>query len=88
MDNRLHEEIVRTVRKIVFVLDSEFRNELKATTERELSDFHFGLGVWIRNNILTNDSAVYRIFVENGIIEKDDMSAILIRELRCTLLGK
>jgi len=47
----------------------------------EMRHVHFGFGTWIRNNVLTVDSEIYRLFTENGITHTDDMSGIIIREL-------
>ncbi len=44
----------------------------------DLGDYHFGLGMWIRNNMLKEDSKLYNLFVEAGIFTKDNMSKIII----------
>ena len=40
--------------------------------------YHFGLGVWIRNELLRPEDELYRFFVSAGVTDKDDMSALLI----------
>lgn len=88
MNNLLRDEISLAVQEIVPVLTFKLQNEIKGTTANELSNFHFGLGLWIRNNILTVDSDIYRLFAENGISHRDDMSAILIQELHRRLVDE
>ena len=53
---------------------TEFRH--KATDQ--LHVYHFGLGMYLRNNVLSADSAIYKAFKEHGITHKDDMSAAII----------
>ena len=39
---------------------------------------HFGIGLWLRNNVLTCDNLIYHSFIRQGITDKDEMSAIII----------
>jgi len=82
MDGRFQQEIIKAVQEIIPILSPGLILELSNTGAEDLSKFHFGLGLYIRNNILTTDSDIYKIFTENGIIDKDDMSAILIQEVQ------
>ena len=45
----------------------------------KLSQYHFSLGLWIRNHLLQDNSQLYRAFRENGIMDKDDMSMLIIQ---------
>jgi len=53
---------------------SEFKNK----ESDELYEYSFGLGLFLRNNILTEESEIYKIFKENGIHGRDDMSSVII----------
>jgi hypothetical protein len=44
----------------------------------KLHEYHWGLGLFLRNNILKSDSDIYKEFVKVGINEKDDMSSLII----------
>lgn len=44
----------------------------------DLYNYHFGLGMWIRNNLLTEESRLFNAFEANGIIQLDDISMLLI----------
>ncbi len=44
----------------------------------ELHKYHFGLGTWIRNNILSKDMSLVKLFEKCGIDDHDDMSAFII----------
>ena len=46
---------------------------------RNISQCHFGLGLYIRNEFLTEDSELYNFFIRCGVMGKDDMSSILVR---------
>lgn len=54
---------------------TEFKN--KPTSE--LNEYHFGLGLYLRNNILKDGSALVEKFNERGIKVRDDMSTVIIR---------
>jgi hypothetical protein len=45
----------------------------------ELSNYHFGLELHIRNYYLYPDKEFQELFIENGIRQVDDMSSIMIR---------
>lgn len=45
----------------------------------KLCDCHFGLGTWIRNNLLDESSNLYSLFLKGGVMQKDDMSGLIIR---------
>ena len=45
----------------------------------DLHEYHFGLGMYLRSNVLTADSSLYKAFKGNGINHPDDMSAVVIR---------
>ena len=45
----------------------------------DLSNYHFGLGMYLRNNILLPDSDIYLKFIKNGIRQSDDMSSAMIK---------
>jgi len=76
---------IQTVQQILDSLPAEAKEKIRNTKKDGLSLFHFGLGTWIRNNILTKDSGIYYVFIENEILHKDDMSEIIIRELHKSL---
>lgn len=44
----------------------------------DLNLYHFGLGTWIRNNLLQTNSQLYNLFLKAGINSKDDMSLLII----------
>jgi len=88
MDNLLSEEISAAIHKVVPQMGYDLIDQLINTEENELYIFHFGFGMWLRNNILTEGSDIRRLFVENGVVHKDDMSSILIREFHKRLMGK
>ena len=56
---------------------------IKAFQELEYEDLyqcHFSpLGLWIRNHLLKSSDALYQMFHQAGLIQKDDMSTLLIQ---------
>ena len=69
------------VEALSLCLSAQTLSELKASTEEELCLFHFGLGIWLRNNLLLPGSVLFQSFKDNGIDHADDMSGMIIREL-------
>lgn len=53
---------------------------IKNSTEKELSSYHFGIGMRIRNEYLWNETEIYHLFIEKGITHPDDMSRIILQE--------
>lgn len=53
--------------------------EFKSKPIAKLKDYHFSIGLYIRNNILKDGSALVEKFKERGIVERDDMSTAIIR---------
>lgn len=45
----------------------------------ELAVHHFGLGLYLRNNVLTPESELYKLFTREGINHKDDMSSMMVK---------
>ena len=76
----LYKEIEKTFPLLKKALSKEDLAIFKETTIGDLSIFHFGLGIWIRNNILSSqDNTLISLFKENGIEQLDDMSSYMIR---------
>ena len=53
-------------------------NDFKNTDKIDLHLYHFGLGLYIRNNLLFENNKLFLIFIENNITNKDDMSSYII----------
>jgi len=71
-------ELLENISGSVFV-DEKALAEFKGKPADQLHDYHFGLGLYLRNNILTSDSVLVKSFKENGITHYDDMSSAIIR---------
>ncbi|WP_040195868.1 DUF6794 domain-containing protein [Candidatus Soleaferrea massiliensis] len=54
----------------------------KNTPPEDLYLYHFGLGTWIRNNLITQDKKLFKMFLWEDIWHIDDMSDIVIREFQ------
>jgi len=76
---QLYKEIGNCFPVIKNLFSSEELLEFKNTPIGDLYLYHFGLGMWIRNNLLTENSALYQSFTKNNMIEKDDMSSFIIK---------
>ena len=75
----LYREVERNLPLIEQLFTEEKLFEFKNTRISDLYIYHFGLGTWIRNNLLYHkESSLYSLFLENGIEHPDDMSAFII----------
>ena len=74
----LTEKINKIFPVLELILSQEKLSDLKNTDKKNLDLYHFGLGLWIRNNLLSENGALYQSFIDNNIIHKDDMSSIII----------
>ena len=81
---KLYSEIEKTFPTIKKALSQEDLLIFKNTPKDDLYLYHFGLGLWIRNNLLFNsESNLYDLFFESGVRCADDMSDIIIRMFYC-----
>ena len=77
---KLYREIEKTFPIIEKYLTAESLDEFKNEKIADLCFYNFGLGTWIRNNLLCpGDSLLYDLFLEHDINHPDDMSAFIIR---------
>lgn len=66
------------------------KNEMKAKTKREdMIDYHFGLGMWMRNNWgLWGGSRLQKYFTDRKVNHPDDMSSVVLEYYYDWLNGK
>lgn len=48
---------------------------INTPTDEVTAAYHFGLGLYLRNNALKPDSAIFELFIREGFSHKDDMSS-------------
>lgn len=74
--------LLEEIRNSFLVIEAQFKEdaleEFIKCNYCDLYNYHFGLGMWIRNNLLTEDSGLLRAFEANAIIQLDDISMLLI----------
>ncbi len=76
--------IPNTLNEAIIQLDSEFdelqKNEIVSLSEIEfISDSHFSVGMWLRNNWgLWKDNNLTAFFNNLGVHHPDDMSSIIM----------
>lgn len=76
----IYEEIENSFPTLEKLFTKEGLLEFKNDTLDNLGFYHFGLGTWIRNHLLTSKQCVlYNLFVNNGIKNVDDMSFYVIK---------
>jgi len=75
------EKIFPTLEKLLTTEDlTEFAN----APISDLHLYHFGLGRWIRNNLLYPEkSRLHKLFLENSIEHPNDMSSFMIKLFHC-----
>lgn len=60
-------------------LGRNFLQSFKSRSFYDLYLYHFSLGLWIRNNLLSDGSGLCGLFYDMGIQSKDDMSMLLVQ---------
>lgn len=72
------------------ILGEEGRSEVMKKTEPEMIQYHFNLGLWIRNNWMRHPkpSPLKNYFHQLGINDPDDMSGIILTSYWRKLHGK
>ena len=77
---KLYREIENSFPLIEKLFAKEDLLEFKNAPVSDLCLYHFGLGAWIRDNLLSpKDNLLYSLFLENGIEHTDEMSAFIIK---------
>ena len=82
MNDDLKIAIEKTTEYILSLLPNDVKTDIMNTKEEDLAIFHFNIGIWLRNNILTDNNEINNAFIKNNIFHKDDMSAYIIREIK------
>lgn len=74
----LSKEIEKSFPRLEKLFISENLTTFKYTPNGDLYIYHFGFGIWIRDHFLNETSTLYKLFINNGITDKDDMSVFII----------
>lgn len=75
----LFQELKKSFTKIQRSFTPESLEEFLHTPYDELSRCHFGIGIWIRNCLLTEKSKLWCCFMDGGVYDLDDMSDFVIK---------
>lgn len=76
-------------RELKKMLPARLVTKMKSGTKEDMIKYHFGLGMWIRNNWgLWQGSRLSKYFNEIGVYHPDDMSGIILDTFWCDLNGK
>ena len=66
-------------RQLEKILKPKDLDQIKSGTEKDMIKYHFGLGMWLRNNWgLWAGSRLAKWFNEQGIFHPDDMSGVIL----------
>jgi hypothetical protein len=69
-------------------LDAQVKNDIKNSSVNDLYKYHFGLGMWIRNNwIRQTNNRITKLFLDNDIRNPDFMAQIIIKGYHYYLNG-
>ncbi len=50
--------------------------------KKELAQYHFSLGIWIRNHWVYHNPEILAWFINHGISYPDDMSEIILKSFQ------
>lgn len=64
-----------------FLIEEDLLYDFISCKHEDLCLCHFGLGLWIRNHLLTQDSNLINLFRKYGVNDKDAISSLLIELL-------
>ena len=77
---KLYEEIEKSFPMLEKLFEEKDLEIFKNEKISDLCFYHFGIGLWIRNNMLyPEESNLYSLFLEHGIGDIDEMSSFIIR---------
>jgi len=78
MDVPINETMAKYLLKVLQYFDRRSLEKFRSCKESELNAYHFTLGVYIRNSLLDENGELYRLFIENGIKDKDSIKRVLL----------
>ena len=76
---KFYRELEKSFSEIEKIFDEISMFNFINSNYNDLCLYHFGLGTFIRNNILQEKSEIYKIFLQSGIKDKDEISSIIIK---------
>ena len=75
---KIYAEIEKSFPTLEKLFTPEGYEEFKTTKLADLYRYHFGLGTWIRNNLLySKENILHSLFIENGIKHYDEMTSFI-----------
>jgi len=81
MENSFPTTVDAAVRLLMSMVDESEQVKIAAMNVDDLSSLHFGLGMWIRNN-MGFYSGNAQLLKATGEMEPDDASMVIIRAFR------
>ena len=84
----IYEEISKNFKTIEELFTKEELSEFLNSDKDKLFLYHFGLGIWIRNNLIYGKEELIKMFNERHVYHVDDMSGFIIREFHSWLKDK
>jgi len=88
MDKKLKTAIMECLAETRPRIGEDFWTEFIQTPADELYHYHFGLGLYLRNNVLAPESELHKLFTLTGIGHKDDMSSMMMKRWHKALNGR
>lgn len=85
---KLCKEMKKSFSKIEKLFSEKELKKFIACDPGDLNRYHFGLGTWIRNELLKDDSPLTAAFLRDGVSQKDDMSQRLMELFHLYARGK
>jgi hypothetical protein len=79
MGMSLFPEIEKTFVRLEGYLGAQGCKEFKQSSFADLYQYHFGLGMYIRNHFLGEKHKLYQLFAKAGAAERDEISFLLIQ---------
>ena len=76
-----HNTFKTVLEALPLIIPTNPLNTLKNATEDDFCFFHFSMGAWLRDNLLSEGASLFQLFTDNGVTHADDMSGIILREL-------
>ena len=73
------DELEKTFMYIEYYMDSNSMEEFISCEYKDIYQFNFIFGLWIRNNLLVDEGKLLNIFKLAGITQIEDMTDLIIR---------
>jgi len=72
------QNVDQAIARLLQMMSRDEIKKVKEEREADMVEYHFTIGLWIRNNWLAKGSSLRSFFIQRGLYDRDKMSGIIL----------